>query len=108
MESARSHKVVKKYKCENCNYTCSRKYDYEKHIVTRKHILESSGNKRNPQEIKHCCKYCNKVYQDRSGLYKHKQKCKPPPPPEENIQTTIDPIEPNSAELLVLVKELMI
>ena len=108
MESSMSQKVVKEYNCESCNYICKRKYDYEKHIVTRKHILESSGNKRNPQEPKYCCKYCNKVYQDRSGLYKHNQKCKPAPPPEENIQTTIEPIEPNSAELLVLVKELMI
>ena len=108
MESTVSQKVAKKYHCENCNYVCSRKYDYEKHIVTRKHMLESSGNKRNQQDRKYCCKYCNKVYQDRSGLYKHKQKCKPPPPPEENIRTTIEPIEPNSADLLVLVKELMI
>ena len=108
MESTVSQKVVKKYHCEVCNYVCSRKYDYEKHIVTRKHILESSGNKRNPQDRKYCCKYCNKVYQDRSGLYKHNQKCKSAPPIEENIQTTIEPIEPNSAELLVLVKELMV
>jgi len=108
MDTKKSSGVVPKYKCENCNYVCSRKYDYEKHIITSKHILESSGNNPNPQALKYCCKYCNNVYQDRSGLYKHNQKCKPPSPPEENIQTTFEHIEPNSAELLVLVKELII
>ena len=43
-----------------------------------------------------------------SGLCKHKHKCKPTSQPEENNHTTIEPIEPNTAELLVLVKELMI
>jgi len=51
-----------------------------------------------------------KNFKTRSGLWKHKKGCTytPPSSHEENIQTTIEPIAPNSAELLILVKELMI
>jgi hypothetical protein len=53
---------------------------------------------------------CGNEYKHASSLSKHKKGCTytPPSSPEENIQTTIEPIEPNSADLLILVKELMI
>ena len=96
-------KILHKFNCEKCNYGCSKKGDFNKHILSAKHNTETVGND-------YSCSHCAKNFKTRSGLWKHKKACTytPPPPPEENIQTTIEPIEPNSAELLVLVKELMI
>jgi hypothetical protein len=52
---------------------------------------------------------CGNKYKHASSLSKHKKGCiYTPPNQEENIQTTIEPNEPKSAELLVLVKELMV
>ena len=30
-------KVAKRFKCEKCNFECSNKYDYNKHLGTAKH-----------------------------------------------------------------------
>ena len=76
-----SQKSQKKYECNLCNYKCSRKNDYDKHIMTRKHknttkyngittkvatALETS----NPFTC-----ICGKIYQHRASLYNHSKKC---------------------------------
>ena len=96
-------KILHNFYCEKCNYGCSKKGDFNKHVRSAKHNVETVGND-------YSCSNCAKNFKTRSGLWKHKKACTytPQPSPEENIQTTIEPIEPNSAELLVLVKELMI
>jgi len=59
----------------------------------------------------YCCQYCNKSYQDSSGLWKHKKKCLPPPPPapatEPSINTTevIIALVQQNKELQDLLKE---
>ena len=81
------------------------------HLTTAKHIRLINANssllENMPTEYK-CI--CGNEYKHASSLSKHKKGCTytPPSSPEENIQTTIEPIEPNSADLLTLVKELMI
>jgi len=98
-------KTQTNYNCNECDFNSSNKKDYNRHILTAKHIRIINHTNFSPGEYQ-CV--CGKKYKHMSGLCKHKHKCKPTPPPEENIQTTIEPIEPNTAELLVLVKELMI
>jgi hypothetical protein len=93
------------YNCNACDFNSSNKKDYTRHILTAKHLRIINNTNFTPGEYQ-CV--CGKKYKHMSGLCKHKHKCKPEPSFEENIQTTIEPIEPNSAELLVLVKELMI
>jgi len=93
------------YNCNACDFNSSNKKDYNRHILTAKHLRIINNTNFTPGEYQ-CV--CGKKYKHMSGLCKHKHKCKPAPPPGENIQTTIEPIEPNSAELLILVKELMI
>ena len=53
------------YICKLCNYSTKRKYDYKKHLKTRKHI--------NSNKIFNC--QCGKIYKYRSGLSKHKIRC---------------------------------
>jgi len=107
-------KIPPQYNCELCNYNTVSKKDYNKHLLTRKHMRitnDAAGKIAQIQQnnnLSVCI--CGKTYKYRQGLYKHRQTCAQMHPPslEENIQTTIEPVEPNSVELLVLVKELMI
>ena len=58
--------------CEKCNYTTSNISNYNKHLSTRKHILNGSLNEKYSE---HICEFCNKIYKNRNGLWYHKKKC---------------------------------
>ena len=74
METKNSLKLAKKFYCEKCDYKCSKESDYKKHLSTRKHKMETNGNKTR-QNSPYICE-CGIEYKTRSGLFKHKQKCK--------------------------------
>ena len=62
--------------CEKCNFTCSKKSNYNKHLMTAKHINVTDVTKSYIKNAKrYTCDYCNKVYTSRMGLWRHKQKC---------------------------------
>ena len=73
-----------KFYCKHCDYGTGRKSSYDDHILSAKHQkhtigngLESNGNQ-NPSKFcasKYSCKKCEKDFKNRSGLWKHKQKC---------------------------------
>ena len=73
------------YECNICNYNTSNKYDYEKHVNTIKHknnelatksaILATNLSQKS-QDHNFICYNCNRHYKDKSGLWRHKQKCK--------------------------------
>jgi hypothetical protein len=75
-------KVAKEFYCENCDYRCSKKYNWEKHLVTAKHFEATNingkvafcGKKLQTHQI-FICEYCDKPYKDRSGLWRHKKTC---------------------------------
>jgi hypothetical protein len=68
-------KNPKKFSCENCNYYTSSKKDFNKHLMTAKHKMITSGNKKTPKiPNPHICE-CGKKYVFLSGLSRHKQKC---------------------------------
>lgn len=72
-------KEVKIYKCDVCKYSTERKSSYTKHLITIKHKRNIGILDDNKSNNFKCCK-CNKLYNNRSGLWKHEQKCI-----EENI-----------------------
>ena len=82
--------IPAKFLCKPCNYICSRKYDYNKHLSTRKHQLEISGNK----HVANCfmCE-CGKLLQSSSGLWKHKKNCNGI---EKNKEENHEPNEKNT------------
>ena len=45
METKNSPKLAKNFYCEKCDYKCSKESDYKKHLSTRKHKMETNGNK---------------------------------------------------------------
>jgi hypothetical protein len=65
--------------CEKCNFITSNKKDYNRHIQTKKHIVNHSGvfiNQKKPQKTPDDCSCdCGKIYKDKSGLWRHKKKC---------------------------------
>ena len=54
-----------KFLCEKCNYSTTKKGNYDKHITTKKHLSSP-----------HHCNTCNKQYTTKSGLWKHREICK--------------------------------
>ena len=73
------------YYCENCHYSCSKKFNWERHIITSKHQNATNSNKiatekeqkgqNEPKDLKLSCDKCNKEFKDRTGLWRHKKKC---------------------------------
>ena len=65
-----------KYFCENCDYKTVKKCNYTTHLLSSKHI-KTINNNENKQKIssKHKCEKCEKEYNDRAGLWRHKKKC---------------------------------
>ena len=72
-------KIPKKYFCGNCDYLTNSKKDYNKHLLTRKHKMETYGSFGNAEETTKIPKSfmcsCGKKFISKSGLWKHKQKC---------------------------------
>ena len=86
-------KSALKFYCKKCDYGTCRKSSFDDHLLSAKHqkctngnILETNGNE-NLQKIcnsKHSCKNCKKIFTNRSGLWKHTQKCKSKEDSEED------------------------
>tara|TARA_Y100000389_G_scaffold95476_1_gene92165 strand:- start:3022 stop:3951 length:930 start_codon:yes stop_codon:yes gene_type:complete len=84
METNLSQKVADFFVCKFCDYKTSKKSDFNKHLLTAKHKNNENGNNGNIKVAKVAkynslhvlsCKYCNKFFSSRSGLYKHGLKC---------------------------------
>ena len=76
METFRNNKIPKnpsQYLCTKCNYSTHIKKDYNKHLLTSKHRMETNGNEK--LQLKYNCDNCSKVFNSRSGLWKHGKKC---------------------------------
>ena len=77
------NKMAVKYYCKSCDYKCYKKYNWDTHLLTSKHakttnsnILATENGKNGKNEVNYCCENCGKEYNDRSGLWRHKKKCK--------------------------------
>ena len=73
-------KSSKQYNCNICAYYTSKKCNYEKHMLTAKHIKSMISNENVAKVAKystvtHICSNCNKQYKDNSGLWRHSKKC---------------------------------
>jgi uncharacterized protein YxeA len=61
--------------CNFCNISCSKKNDMDRHLLTKKHNSNITGNKKKINTNFHCEK-CNKIYNSRKGLWGHNKICK--------------------------------
>jgi hypothetical protein len=73
--------VAKKFYCEKCDYSCSKKYNWDKHLLTSKHSKVTLGDNLVAksgiliENENYCCEKCNKTYESRNGLWKHQKIC---------------------------------
>lgn len=85
----KGQKINCMYYCQKCDYTCYKKYAYERHTASYKHIYKmpqkedenvqkgqngQNDNFEEEENFKFEC-VCGKKYKNKSGLWKHKNKC---------------------------------
>ena len=86
-------KKTPKYFCKNCDFTSCNKKDYDRHILTLKHVKETKGlhlDYNFTPEHKFKCG-CGREYKHRQGLWKHSKNCdgkKTPKKPIDDESTT--------------------
>jgi len=64
------------YHCDKCNISCNKTNDWDRHIITKKH-LDHFINKTNLVPLDFTCDNCERIYKSRKGLWKHKKICIP-------------------------------
>jgi len=94
-------KISHKYICANCDYSTSKKSNYDAHKLSTKHY-KNNGSTTFDNDFKlktspvHICEFCDKTYNDRAGLWRHKKKCKP-----ESVTTNNFVIDKDLVMLLI-------
>uniref|UniRef100_A0A6C0IEY7 C2H2-type domain-containing protein n=1 Tax=viral metagenome TaxID=1070528 RepID=A0A6C0IEY7_9ZZZZ len=71
-------KISNNYFCKKCNYISSRKYNLDVHFKSIKHnnnVLTTNNNESLDKISKYDCNHCDKKFNDRAGLWRHKKKC---------------------------------
>jgi hypothetical protein len=73
MKHEKSQKSSQNYRCEKCDYVSFRKYDYEKHILTAKHLSETKMKHEKSQKSsqKYRCEDCDYVSYRKYDYNKH-------------------------------------
>jgi hypothetical protein len=103
---------IDKYYCKYCDYRTSKKSSFNNHCLSTKHIksikinaLETFGNEIMPKlcSTKYTCEKCNKEFKNRSGLWKHKQKCNSSE--SIQIQNVIENEASDKDLIMLLIKE---
>ena len=85
------HNSAKKYSCIACDYNTDRKCNYDTHLSSKRHVINSangnSGNKNQQKisEVNYSCQNCKREFVNRSGLWKHKKKCNHTQEKSDNI-----------------------
>ena len=67
-------KMPKIFECKKCDFKCSNKFNFTKHLATDKHKNTTKYNKIQPKNATYECE-CGKIYPYRSSLYNHQKKC---------------------------------
>ena len=81
MVTKKEPKNAQKYLCIECNFSCSKKSNYDAHILTAKHKMITNDNEKNAEKNAekpiHKCPNCPKIYKFASGLSRHMKICCP-------------------------------
>ena len=72
----KTSKNIRKFYCEMCDFKCSKKGDWDRHMMRPKHINLTQSNASCDKKNIYTCQDCNKNYISRNGLWNHSKKCK--------------------------------
>jgi len=109
MMTQNSHETLLFFSCETCDYTTSRKSDFNKHLLTLKHknndnddINDDSSSSQKLSKSYYC--ECGKNYKYRQGLCYHKKTCelKKVPDSSNSNNANKNDDENDKTELMVL------
>ena len=67
---------AKNFNCISCDFKCRKKSEWNRHILTHKHISLTCLTEKDPKTLRYVCMHCNKKYKSREGLWYHNKKCK--------------------------------
>jgi hypothetical protein len=69
-------KTFKNYFCEHCDFICSQKIDWDRHILRPKHLKNVIWIPKIPEKLEKTflCD-CGKIFKTNGGLWKHKKIC---------------------------------
>ena len=67
-----TQKNAEKFICEKCDFICSKKSNFEKHLLTRKH---KNDDKKEPKNAEQNVCICGKSFKYRQGLFVHRKTC---------------------------------
>lgn len=83
----KTSKDIKKFVCKECDFSCCKKGDWNRHILRPKHInlTTSNGYETKNTSAKNICNICEKEYESRNGLWNHKKKCNIEEKPKEEL-----------------------
>ena len=84
-------KNAEKFCCEHCDYSTSRKSQYDRHLATDKHktVVNLLNLEQNSSKMFKCV--CGKSYKYDSGYYRHKKIC-------EMLNAEVEHVEPEEKE----------
>jgi hypothetical protein len=82
MDIQKMPKNAEKFTCINCDFKCSKKSNFNTHLLTDKHLFNAQEYEKNiykskkmPNTSENFICDCGKEYKYYSGLWKHKNKC---------------------------------
>ena len=82
MLTKKAPKSTEIYICEDCDFKCSKRCYWDRHIITAKHMRLTDVNKSDQpdddDQKTFDCTICSKVYKSRVGLWKHSKVCTEP------------------------------
>ena len=89
MDNEKTPKNANKFSCEKCDYNCYNKFDFNRHLATRKHTMDNIDNAKTQNVASaYCCTNCGNSYKHQSGLCKHKKTCKTKITEDNQIDTS--------------------
>jgi len=90
------------FSCEVCKFECSKKSNYEKHLLTAKHKNRTILNKKSQGLF---CEICNKSFNARNSLWYHKKKCKKIEEQKEAVKLKNDEEDDKKDKIIELLME---
>jgi hypothetical protein len=75
MTNKKNSKKLLNFSCKICNFNCSNKQDYTRHLLTAKHKILTNPNEKTPKNSAAYICDCGKKYKHVSSLCNHKRTC---------------------------------